>query len=56
MAVISKGSSPKRTLPKPKLNIHPSQLPTLATFYAFQNEVKNCGFKSLDHLPTHFWL
>ena len=30
IAVISKGDTLKRTLPKPKLNIHPSQLPTLA--------------------------
>jgi hypothetical protein len=30
MAVISKGGTPKRTLPKPKLKIHSSQLPTLA--------------------------
>jgi hypothetical protein len=29
-SVISKGGTPKRTLPKPKLKIHPSQLPTLA--------------------------
>src|SRR3989337_4191184 len=28
--VRSKGSTPKRTLPKLKLKIHPSQLPTLA--------------------------
>jgi hypothetical protein len=28
--VISKGDTQKRTLPKPKLKIHPSQLPTLA--------------------------
>jgi hypothetical protein len=30
IAVISKGGTPKRTLPKPKLKIHPNQLPTLA--------------------------
>jgi hypothetical protein len=30
IAVTSKGDAPKRTLPKPKLKTHPSQLPTLA--------------------------
>jgi hypothetical protein len=30
VAVISNGDIPKRMLPKPKLKIHPSQLPTLA--------------------------
>jgi hypothetical protein len=30
IAVISKGDTQKRTLPKQKLKIHPSQLPTLA--------------------------
>jgi hypothetical protein len=29
-AVISKGDTQKRMLPKPKLKTHPSQLPTLA--------------------------
>jgi hypothetical protein len=30
ITVISKEGTPKRTLPKPKLKTHPSQLPTLA--------------------------
>jgi len=30
IVVVSKEDPPKRTIPKPKLKIHPSQLPTLA--------------------------
>jgi hypothetical protein len=30
ISVILTGGAPKRTLPKPKLKIHPNQLPTLA--------------------------